>query len=259
MQLPTYMVLLALVFPVDVANAQDLETTQNSVAQRVQHLMSIEVGFEQMVPRGTSIAAKEVSRKGKSGKDLVVQYHIFVKGVPAGSLFQFLDWAANAEKPSRRLGGISVGKDGILMCAGRKPEECGDPKKLDDPIEFIALPLKGEPSRFAFVSSDIKIGIVIVPDPVEATDNACTIRLVRLTKAFDLAFLTGTGYPPNTDVHYKVFSPDMTSNLVIRADSSGTIRVGVVPFPGKKKQGTATVKIAEATCSPEASWEWGPI
>jgi hypothetical protein len=145
------------------------------------------------------------------------------------------------------------------MCAGRKPEQCGDPAKLDDPIEFTTVnPLKGEPSRFGFISPDVKIGLAIVADPIEATNNGCTLNLKRLSKAFDLAFVSGTGYPPNTDMHYTV-SSEMTSNLVIKSDSNGRIRVAVIPYPGKKKQGTATVKITEATCSPQASWDWGPI
>jgi hypothetical protein len=250
-----YVAVSILGLPICVAKAQDPQA-QTRMAELVQHLMSIEVGFEQMVPTGMSIEAKEVSRKGRSGKDLVVQYHIFVKGVPPDTLFQALNWPPNAEKPSLVLRGISVGKDGILMCAGRNPEQCGDPQKPNDPIEFTVLPLKGEPSRFAFVSSDIRIGTVIVADPIEATDKACTISLVRLTKYFDLASMSGSGFPPNTDIHYSIFS-ETNSTFVIKADSNGKIRVGLVPSHEKKKHGTATVKINEAACSPQASWEWG--
>lgn len=66
MRRSAYLVLVVLVCHVGVATAQDPQT-HDSIAQRVQHLMSIEVGFEQMVPPGMSIEAKEVSRKGKSG------------------------------------------------------------------------------------------------------------------------------------------------------------------------------------------------
>jgi hypothetical protein len=69
---------------------------------------------------------------------------------------------------------------------------------------------------------------------------------------------SGTGYAPNTEVHYTV-SSEMTSNHTIKADSKGTIRAALIPYPGKKKEGIATVKINEAACSPEASWKWGPI
>ena len=128
-----FLVSLSITYFVGFASSQDSGTKQKDVAQYVQHLMDIEVGFEQMVPSGMSIEAKEISRKGKSGKDLVVQYHIFVKGTLPDTLFQWIQWPVNADKPSAALAGISVGKDGILMCAGRAPEQCGDPKKPDDP------------------------------------------------------------------------------------------------------------------------------
>lgn len=257
MRWPIFLIALALSSQAEIANAQDSQA-QSDLNQRVQHLMSIEVGFEQMVPPGMSIEAKEVSRQGTSGKDLVVQYHVFVKGIPPNTLFKAINWPPTADKPSFLIDGISVGKDGVLMCAGKTSDQCGDPKKPDDPIEFTVMPMKGEPSRFAFISSDIRIGAVIVADPIEAKDKACTLNLVRLTKAFDLAFMSGTGYAPNADVHYTV-SSETNNQHVIKADSNGTIRVALIPYPGKKKSGTARVKINESTCSPEASWEWGPI
>jgi hypothetical protein len=240
------------------AIGQTVSSTQADIGQRVQHIMDIEVGFENMVPPGTSIQAKEVSRRGESDKDLAVLYHIFVTGVPENTLFKYVDWPVNADRPTARLEGISVGKDGILMCAGRTAEQCGDPNKPDDPIEFTSMPLKGEPTRMAFISSDVKIGIVIVPDPVAARDKGCSLTATRMTRAFDLAFLSGSGYPPNTDIHYKV-SSEMTSDFVVKSDNTGTIRTSVIPFPGKKTEGTARVKIMESNCAPEVSWKWGPL
>lgn len=231
---------------------------QNDLAERVQRLMDVEMGFSQMVPSGMSIEAREISRKGKSGNDLNVQYHIFVKGAPADALFQEIQWPVNADKPSAALAGISIGKDGILMCAGRTPYQCGDAKKADDPIEFITMPRKGEPTRLAFISPTVKIGVVIVPDPIVANDKGCTLSAIRLTPKFDLAFLSGSGYPPNTDVHFRV-SSEMTNDLVIKSDSSGTIRVSVIPYPGNKSKGKVTVKITEPKCSPDLTYEWGTI
>ena len=240
------------------ATSQDSGVKQNNVAERVQRLMDVEMGFSQMVPAGMSIEAREISRKGKSGNDLNVQYHIFVKGAPADALFQEIQWPVNADKPSPALVGISIGKDGILMCAGRTPDQCGDAKKPDDPIEFITMSRKGEPTRLAFISPTVKIGTVIVPEPIVANDNGCTLSSVRLTPKFELAFLSGSGYPPNTDVHYRVLS-ETSSDVVVKSDSNGTIRFSVIPNPGKKSKGTVTVKIAEAKCSPEVSYEWGTI
>ena len=241
-----------------LAHSQNPDIDLSDVSRRVQRLMDIQVGFTQMVPSGMSIEAKEISRTGKSGKDLAVQYHIFVKGAPPDTVFQWFQWPVGADKPSAALAGISVGKDGILMCAGRAPEQCGDPKKPEDPIEFISMPRKGEPTRLAFIAPEFRIGVVIVPDPIEATDKGCTVSAIRLTPKFELAFLSGSGYPPNTDVHYRV-SSETINDHIIKSDSDGNIRVSVIPYPGNKKKGTVSVKITEPKCSPEVAYEWGTI
>ena len=252
-----YHVLLPILCLVGLAKSQDSSATRNEVAQRVQRLMDVEVSFEKMVPPGTSIETREISRKDAEA-GLVVQYHIFVKGVPPDTLFQYINWPVSADKPSSELQGISLGENGILTCAGRKPEQCGDPKKPDDPIEFTSFPKKGEPVRMVFVSPNIKIGTVIVPDPIEGRDRGCTLGAVRLTPKFELAFLSGAGYPPNSDVHYRV-SSEKVSDSTIKSDSTGTIRFSLIPYAAKKNKGTVTVQVTEARCSPEVSFEWGTL
>jgi len=248
---------LTILLLIGSAEAQNIPSSE-AVAKEVQHLMDVEVGFEKMVPPGVSIEVKEFSRQGKSNQDLLVKYHIYLKGVPPDALFQWIQWPINADKPTSALSGISVGKDGILVCAGRKEGQCGEPSNPDDPVDFIITPRKGEPSRIAFVNSDLKIGTVIVPDPVEAKDRGCTLSAVRLTSKFELAFVTGTGYPPNSEIHYQ-FKSDTTSDRVITSDQNGAIRVSLVPPHGKKSDGTATIKVTEPKCSPQISYEWGKI
>ena len=205
-----------------------------------------------------SIEGKEVARQGSSGNNLIVQYHIFVKGVPPDTLFQEVSWPVNADTPSSPLEGISVGKDGILMCSGRTPEQCGDKNNPDDPIEFTIKPIKGELSRFAFVAPNIKIGMVIVPDAITVKDKGCTLSAVRLTSRFELAFVSGTGYAPNTDVHYHT-SSERTNDLVVKSDRQGRIQFSLIPYPGNKSGGQMKVKVAVAACSPEISYEWGKL
>src|SRR5437660_6202932 len=94
---------------------------------------------------------------------------------------------------------------------GKGTGACGDRKKPDDPIEFISMPRKGEPTRLAFIAPKVRIGTVIVPDPIEAKDKGCTLSAIRLTPKFELAFLSGSGYPPNTDVHYIVSSEEVAN------------------------------------------------
>lgn|ERR1700733_8909759 len=251
--LPTLLALLS-----SSIHAQEPSNTSGDPAQLAQQLMQTEVAFENMVPTGTSIEVKETSRHGTSSKDLVVTYRIYIKGSSPDTLFDWVQWPVNQQQPSTALSGISVGKDGLLICAGRKPTQCGDPAKPDDPIDFTSTPRKGEPVRFAFLSQALKIGTVIIPDPIAASDRGCTLSAVRLTPKFELAFLSGTGYPPNTDIHYQFIS-ERTSDRTIKSNENGVIRVSQIPFAGNKSKGIATFKVISPQCSPEVSYEWGTI
>ncbi|MCU1252918.1 MAG: hypothetical protein JWQ49_5947 [Edaphobacter sp.] len=239
-------------------HAQNSAPTKEDLAKYVQHMMDIQVAFEQPPTAGISIEAREISRTGKSGDDLVVQYHIFVKGVPENTLFKEIVWPVTAEKPDSPLGGISVGKDGILMCAGTQPYQCGSSEKPNDPIEFIIQPRRGEPSRIAFIAPNIELKTMLVPDPIESKDKSCTLHAVRLTSKFELAYISGSGYTPNSDVHYRAVS-ETTNDLIIRSDDKGTIRFSLIPHTGQKQSGTVQVKITDFGCSPGLSYEWGKI
>jgi hypothetical protein len=237
--------------------AQTPSTSPSDANEIAQKLMNIEVAFETMRPAGSSIQVKETSRHGRSGEDLVVSYRIYVKGAPPDPLFQWIQWPVNQEEPSSPLSGITAGMDGLLICAGQKPEQCGDSAKPNDPMDFIVMPRRGEPTRIAFVAGDFKIGTVIMADPISATDRGCTISAVRLASKFELAFITGTGFEPDSDVHYQ-FSPDQTKERIIHSDSSGVIRVSLTPIRAGEK-GTASVKILGPRCSPKLSFDWGTI
>lgn len=89
---------------------------------------------------GAAIRAKEVERQGS-----LVRYQIYVSGLPSTELYTALSWPITQAKPSTVMEGVSLGKDGIAMCAGRTPEQCGDSSKKDDPIDFVFNAGKGEP------------------------------------------------------------------------------------------------------------------
>jgi hypothetical protein len=116
---------------------------------------------------GTSAEIREVKRS-TSGGQLTVSYHVFVKGVPADQTYTFVTWPINAKGPVEQIRGLTLLPNGMVICAGRKPEQCGDDNRKDDPVDFIFAPAKGEVFRLALVSDDgtAKIFFAIVPDPV---------------------------------------------------------------------------------------------
>jgi len=140
---------------------------------------------------GASIRVKEVGRQGS-----LVQYHLYVSGLPSNVLYTAVSWPVTQEKPSPIVEGVSLGKDGIVMCAGRTPEQCGDSSKKDDPIEFAFNAVKGEPYRVALVAGNDKAAVVIVPDPIVAKDKGCTLRVERLLPHFELSTLRAAGFLP---------------------------------------------------------------
>ena len=98
--------------------------------------------------------------------------------------------------------GVSLGKGGIVICAGRMPEQCRDSSAKDDPIDFAFNPAKGEPYRLALVAGEYRVAIVIVPDPILAKDKGCTLSVERLLPRFELAYFTGQGFPANIEASF---------------------------------------------------------
>ncbi|MDQ2926355.1 MAG: hypothetical protein M3R43_12495, partial [Acidobacteriota bacterium] len=235
-------------------------TGTDALRARVDYLMNTHIrDVEQLVPPGWSIAAKPVAAARGPNDTMLVQVHIFVKGAPEGTLFEQQTMPVGDDKAISAMQGISVGKDGILMCAVRSPEQCGDPKNPDDPIEFTASTIKGEPLRFLFISEAGKIGLVVVPNPVGGQNRGCTLSAVRLTPDFALALITGTGFPPNTDIHY-ISTPNSAGTQVVRSNDMGVIRFSLLPYAkSRQKSGSLKVRIAEPQCSPEISYDWGKL
>jgi hypothetical protein len=250
--------IFAVVFIVcGAVTAQTSNDARKEVETRVNALLNIHIGIENQIPNGWSYAIMPVSMNRADGDTVVASVHILFRGVPPGTLFEEQVLPVGEDKPVSSLGGISVGKDGTLICGGRSPEQCRNAAKPDDPIEFTLQALKGEPHRLLFVSPAGTIGMVIVPNPVSNTNRGCTLSAVRLTPEFDLALITGTGYPPNTDIHY-VAKPGRNVEQIIQSDGRGVFRFAQIPTAKPdQKSGTLQLKINVPTCSPEVKYDWG--
>src|SRR5260370_39714250 len=104
---------------------------------------------------GTSVDLREVLRTTDQGK-LMVQYHVFVKGAPQNQLYTSFQWPVTDQAPSESTAGLTLAQDGLVLCAGRTPDQCRSPTGKDDPVEFTFVPERGETFRLALVSPDQK-------------------------------------------------------------------------------------------------------
>jgi hypothetical protein len=201
---------------------------------------------------GATLEARQVAREGST-----VQYHLFAKGLSSDALYQVVAWPVTEAAPQMLMEGVSIGKDGIVMCAGREPNQCGDASKKDDPIEFTFSPAKGEPFRLAVVSPTSRVAIVLVPLPIEGKDKGCTISIVRLTPKFELAYATGTGFPPASEVQFDTQSYGEKHPVTANTDAIGNLSFALLPIVAGHAKGTTTVKAIGGHCSPSLKFDWG--
>lgn len=144
-----------------------------------------------------------------------------------------------------------------MICAARTPEQCGDPSKKDDPIDFGFNPTKGEPYRLALVSGEHRAAIVIVPDPIVAKDKDCTLSVERLLPGFELAYFSGSGFPPNNEATFDSESYGERRPIKTRSDNEGHIQFAVLPGVSGHQKGTTKVKGTGMKCSPSLQFDWG--
>ena len=205
-----------------------------------------------LTSEGVSIRAKEVERR-----EGFVKYYLLVSGLPTDGLYSVMSWPVVQQKPATIMQGVSIGKDGMLICAGRTPEQCGDPSAKDDPIDFAFSPAKGEPYRLAVVSGEHRAAIVIVPDPITGKDRDCSLSVERLLPHFELAYFKGSGFPPNEDVRFEGESYGEKHPITTKADSDGNLQFAIMPGVSGHQKGTTTVKGIGMKCSPSLKFEWG--
>ena len=212
----------------------------------------------EMSTPGLTAEIREYSRTNVDGR-LTLQYHVFVSGAPKEQTYTMFTWPINAQGPSRSLGGLSLLKDGVISCAARTPEQCGDANKLDDPVEWTFNPASGEVFRMALISQDqkTKLFFAIVPDPVAKSVNDCVLEAIRLMPKHELVMVHGKGFQPNEDLEFKSTTYDEEKDGHSKADARGEYITGLLPFYKDKKSGTTDLQLKGANCAPALRFEWG--
>ena len=212
---------------------------------------------------GMSAQLKEISRANVKG-NLEVQYHIFVTSAPKDQTFTLVDWPPNAPDPSASIAGLSVLEDGLVVCAGRATDQCSNPdkpEKKDAPVKLVFYPLDGEIYRLALVSQDqnSKIFFAVIPAPILATDNGCTLEVVSLRLKNELVLIRGKGFQPNESVVFQSKSDEQaqTREGPDKADANGEYQLPMAPFVKAKDRGATEIKHQGAKCAPSLTYKWG--
>src|ERR1700738_1513539 len=212
---------------------------------------------------GMAAQLREIARATVKG-NLEVQYHIFVTGAPKDQTYTLIDWPPNAPDPSPSIAGLSILDDGLVVCAGRATDQCSHPdkpEKKDAAVKLVFYPLDGEVYRLALVSQDqkAKIFFAVIPAPIQATDNGCTLEVVSLRLKNELVLIRGKGFQPNETVvlQSKSYEQAQTREGLDKADANGEYQLPMEPFIKGKDRGTTEVKLQGANCAPVLTFNWG--
>jgi len=210
---------------------------------------------------GMTAQLREISRANVKGK-LEVQYHIFVTGAPKDQTYTLVDWPPNHPDPAPSIAGLSVLDDGLVVCAGRATDQCSHPdkpEKKDAPVKLVFYPLDGEIYRLALVSQDqkAKIFFAVIPAPIQATDNGCTLEVISLRLKNELVLIRGKGFQPNESLVFESKSGEQTQERPDKAEANGDYQLPMQPFVAGKAGGTTEIKLQGAKCAPALTFAWG--
>ena len=201
---------------------------------------------------------REISKTREQGQ-LKVAYHVYVKGASPDKIYSLLSWPIEAKEPAEMMKGASATSEGLLVCTGRAPDQCGSAEHKDNPIRFTLTPRKGEVTRLALVAGDqsSKVTFGIVPDPITAADAGCNVEVLRLAPKFEIAMVHGRGFKPGESIEFSAKSFSESQGGPVKADEKGEFAAGVTPYVKGKVSGTTLVKLKTSHCSPEVSFTWG--
>lgn len=243
-----------LAFGIPISACGQKNRLSSDVAVPVQALLrKHEAWSTSFSSRGASVRVQEIGRDGS-----VVRYNLYVSGLPDDRVYSVVSWPINQAEPTTLMEGVSLGKDGIVSCTGRLQGECNDPSgDKNTAVGFVLNSMSGEPNRLALVAGDERAAVIVVPNPITASDRGCTLSVERLTARFEVAFFTGSGYGQDAKVVFHAKSYGEKHVVETIADHGGNIRFAMLPFVSGHQRGTTIIDTADAGCSPLLKFDWG--
>jgi hypothetical protein len=97
----------------------------------------------------------------------------------------------------------------------------------------------------------------IVPAPIQATDNGCTLEVISLRLKNELVLVRGKGFQPDESLVFQAKSGEQTQERPDKAGANGEYQLPMQPFVAGKSGGTTETKLIGAKCAPVVKFQWG--
>jgi hypothetical protein len=202
----------------------------------------------------------ELLKKREAEGRLLVQYRIKVSGAPHNQPFTLMAWPVTRNDPAAVMDGLAVAQDGTVGCPANSTGSCARRfKGAELLLDYEAT--KGEIFRHALISADQKARIFfsIVPAPILASDQGCSLEVVRLDPNFELVLVRGKGFQPGEDLRFHEQSFQEVHDLPVKVDAKGEFQAQLTPAIKGRVGGTSNVAAAGKSCLPTISFDWGQL
>jgi hypothetical protein len=226
---------------------------EQSAAATVEATMNWERSSSVGVKSSTSLI-----KKAEVQGHQVYEYRVKVTGAPHNLIYKLMAWPVTIALPAGMMDGLVIAQDGTVGCPADSTNTCAQRFKGAE-LKLTYAAAKGEIYRHALVSHDNKVRAFfsIIPDPIIATDKACSLEAVRLSPNFELVAIRGKGFEPGSDVIFKTQSFQEVHTLPVQPDKTGHFHAQLTPFVKGRTSGTIEVSATGKSCAPHLSFDWG--
>ncbi len=225
--------------------------------QALNYFAQATIGWENANTPGMRAEMISLSRGTENGKP-VAGYKIKVTGAPPLKKYSLEIWPITYANPGTVMEGLMIDAQGRVGCPAHSPDSCS--RSFDgSEISLKYSPTKGEIYRNALISTDKKTRVFfsVVPEPIIGREGVCSLEVLRLQPAFELALIHGRGFQPGEAVAFHSQSFQEVHDVQAKADQHGQFWVPFTPYIEGKTNGTTSVTGKSATCAPTVSFNWG--
>lgn len=227
------------------------------IMARAEKTAQATMNWNQSSTAGMSAEVQLIKSFEVNGKT-VMDYRLKVIGAPHDRFFTLMAWPVTLSQPVAAMEGLVVATDGTVGCPADSTKSCAEHIKGKE-LHLSYVPSQGEIYRHALVSEDhqARIFFSIVPEPMIASDKACSLEVVRLSPQFELVIVRGKGFAPGESLRFHTESYQENHDAQVTADARGDFQAYVTPAVKGRVSGTTAVTAVGKNCSPSASFEWG--
>jgi hypothetical protein len=204
-------------------------------------------------PDGLRLRFEKIESQGATGG-----YRVFAEGAPANKVYGLTFWVVG-QKLAADARDLYVNDQGLVMVRRPRP---GQEAILRAPAdELVLAPEAGtaEPVRYMLSSKDDQLSILgtLVPHPLLARDQACTLELRIAEPHATAVLLVAEGFAANAKIPLVLESEGQAIHMTMPTNSSGHAEVANFPSVPGKAQGSLKVTAEGQSCLPEADLPWG--